>query len=184
MKINLKAILAFCKKILQAFKKKKGDSKMKTMLLLGFVIISMLLTFSCKAQDNAGPELNLQQGAILTWDGQIKNMTGTKVYELVDDKPISDWPNWAKTFLVGDCMTVSWSGDKANWKAASVLFGRKLGTISNYLPFIKWNLLDKFDVHFYPVGFYLEKVNGVDDESRIKFKGATGLGVLNITAKF
>jgi len=161
---------------------RKEFSKMKTMMIL--ILLALMVMPFAKAQETAGPELNLQQGAVMTWDGQVKNMTGSKLYELVDDKPISGWPNWAKALLVGDCVSVAWSGDKANWQAASVLFGRKLGTVSNYLPFIKWQLLDKFDVHFYPVGLYLEKTNDIDDKSRIKFKGATGLSVLSITAKF
>ena len=150
-------------------------------------ILAVVLTFLCISGPQAvfaqDASIDFQQGAILTWDGQFKNMTGVKAYELTDDKPITNWPLWAKALLVGDCVSVAYSGDKANPTAASVMFGRKLGTVSNYLPFIKWDLLDKFDVHFYPLGFYVEKVTE-SDKTKFKFKGASGLTALSITAKF
>ena len=162
--MNWKAIVKWIKKLLQIYK--KGGGKMKFVaLVLGIMLISSVVMAE-------GVTLNLQQGGVLTWRGELKNMTGVKAYELVDDKPISNWPNWAKALLVGDCATAIWAYDGNNLKAGGVLIGKNLGAISQYIPAIKWNLLNQVDVHAYPIGILIER-----DNNQTRVTGVSGLAL-------
>jgi hypothetical protein len=146
-------------------KNNKGGG-MKAVIL---VIALMLVGSFAMAQ---GVTLNLQQGGVITWRGEVKNMTGVKAYELVDDKPISNWPKWAKALLVGDCATAIWAYDGANLSAGGVLIGKNLGTISQYVPAIKWDLLNQVEVHAYPIGVLIERV-----DSKTRVTGVSGLSI-------
>lgn len=149
--------------------KKEKEGGMKKVIP---IVVMALLLCGGELVFAADISLDLQQGGVMTWDGQVKNMTGVKVYELKDDKPISDWPAWSKALLVGDCITANWVYDGANCTAAAVMVGRKLGSISQYVPAIKSDVLNQVEVHLYPLGVLVER-----DNNQTKVMGCSGISI-------
>lgn len=166
MKINWKAIVAFCKKILQVFKN-KGGGKMKMTVL---VVALMLMASVVMAQDS--PTFTLKQGVLLGWEqGTIKNITSLKVAE-TEANP--NWPKLVNAFWAGNVIEVGWVYDKSSADCVALMVGRKIGTLGDYLP-IKFPLAEKIEITVYPLGIMASNLT-----NKPEFSGVSGGSYLQL----
>lgn len=173
LKFNWKAILEFCKKILQAFKKKGGGKmKMKLVALVLGITGIVLLTSTIGSVVMAQETFTLKQGVLLGWEeGTIKNITSIKVAETIAN------PNWSKlanAFWSGNVVEAGWVYDNGSADSVALMVGRKIGTLGDYLP-IKFPLADKIEITVYPIGLMASNLT-----SQPKFSGVSGGSYLQL----
>ncbi len=98
--------------------------------------------------------ITLKQGVIYPWKtGELKNIT---VLDGVNTKAVESYPKWLNAIIDGWTLDPAWAYDGSSANSGALLLGRKVGTLADYVPFLNYSILDKFDITIYPIGLYAE----------------------------
>ena len=144
---------------------------------------SILLTiffFSLLAGSANAELLNIKmkQGGIINWE--TKKLENVTAVELIKTKPVENWGKW-NALVDGFSLDIFAAYDAEDIiSSGGVLLGRKVGVLSQYLPFIgSTPLTDAIDITLYPIGIYISDIGGENEVST-----CSGMGLIGFELKF
>lgn len=120
--------------------------------------------------------VHVKQGFVIPWDDPQSGFSNMSTVTVMETKPWDKLGLW-NALWAGNSIDVAWAYD-ANTSNVGVMFGRRLGTLGDYLP-IEYPLAKYMDITLYPFGIIVEHPT---DEPHIT--GATGAAIIKLDIVF
>ncbi len=173
IKMNWKAIMAFVKKIINAFKN-KGGGKMKMAIL---AVVLMLVTSVVMAQPpiTIPSELSAKQGMVMTFKGQLQNTT---TVEMLKTREIEGAPKLVNALWTGLSIDGGFAYDASSADNAVIVVSRHINNWADYLPVTVPDAIKAFDISA-NLG-----VEARDFTTKVSWAGCGGFSYLKANIKF